>query len=67
MKELCYDTWRRRELYEFFSPMSNPFYSVTFNLDVTELYDYVKSQGLSFYYALTYLVTKAVNSVGALR
>lgn len=67
MKELCYDTWRRRELYEFFSPMSNPFYSVTFNLDVTELYDYVKSQGLSFYYALTYLVTKAVNSVEALR
>ena len=67
MKELCYDTWRRRELYEFFSPMSNPFYSVTFNLDVTELYDYVKSQGLSFYYALTYLVTKAANSVEALR
>lgn len=67
MKELCYETWKRRELYEFFSAMSNPFYSATFNLDVTELYDYVKRHGLSFYYALTYLVTKAVNSVEALR
>lgn len=67
MQTIDYEKWERRELYEFFSPMSNPFFSVTFNLDVTELYDYVKPRGLSFYYALTYLVTKAVNSVTALR
>lgn len=67
MQTIDYEKWERRELYEFFSPMSNPFYSVTFNVDVTELYDYVKPKGLSFYYALTYLVTKAVNSVRALR
>lgn len=67
MQSIDYGKWERRELYEFFSPMSNPFFSVTFNLDVTELYDYVKSRNLGFYYALTYLVTKAVNSVRALR
>lgn len=67
MQTIDYEKWERRELYEFFSPMSNPFFSVTFNVDVTELYDYVKPRGLSFYYALTYLVTKAVNSVTALR
>ncbi len=67
MQRISFDEWERRELYGFFADMSNPFYSVTFNLDVTELYEYVKTRGLSFYYALTYLVTRAVNSVRALR
>lgn len=67
MQRISFDEWERRELYGFFADMSNPFYSVTFNLDVTELYEYVKPRGLSFYYALTYLVTRAVNSVRALR
>lgn len=63
MVKIDYDNWERRELFEFFSAVSQPFYSVTFNLDVTKLYNYTHSRGLSFYYALTYLVTKAVNSV----
>lgn len=67
MEKLDFNTWERKELYGFFANMSNPFFSVTFNLDVTELYDYVKPRGLSFYYALVYLVTKATNSVPALR
>ena len=40
---------------------------MTFNVDVTEVYAYAKRSGLSFYYALVYLVTKAVNSVEAFR
>lgn len=63
MVKIDYDNWERRELFEFFSAVSQPFYSVTFNLDVTNLYNYTHSRRLSFYYALTYLVTKAVNSV----
>lgn len=63
MVKIDYENWERRELFEFFSAVSQPFYSVTFNLDVTKLYNYTHSRGLSFYYALTYLVTKAVNSV----
>ena len=63
MTEIDYKTWERRELFEFFSNVSHPFYSVTFNVDVTRLYDYTHSRGLSFYYGLCFLVTKAVNSV----
>lgn len=63
MTEIDYESWERRELFEFFSNVSQPFYSTTFNLDVTKLYDYTHSRGLSFYYALCYLATKAVNSV----
>ena len=63
MIKIDYENWERRELFEFFSAVSQPFYSVTFNLDVTNLYNYTHNRRLSFYYALTYLVTKAVNSV----
>ena len=34
--------WPRRELFEFFSPMSQPFFSVTFRQDVTRLYQFAK-------------------------
>lgn len=61
------ETWPRRELYEFFSGMSNPFYSVTFRQDVTALYEYTKREGISFYYALIYLCTRAANEVEAFR
>lgn len=65
MREVDPGTWPRREVFEFFSPLSNPFYSLCFRLDVTELYDYVKARGLSFYYALVYLSTLAVNRTEA--
>ncbi len=50
-------------MFEFFSAVSHPFYSVTFRVDVANLYRYVKERHLSFYYAMGYLVTDAVNSV----
>lgn len=56
-------SWPRRELFEFFSRMSQPFYSVTFKQDVTRLYQFTKEHRLSFYYALVYLCTQAVNRV----
>lgn len=59
--------WQRKELFDFFSSVSNPFYSVTFRLDVTRLYEFAKEQRLSFYYSLIYLSTNAINSVEAFR
>ena len=38
MKEINMDLWGRKEIFDFFSTVSNPFYMVTFRLDVTELY-----------------------------
>lgn len=67
MRKVNKDTWSRREIFDFFSKISNPFYSVTFSVDVTEVYACAKRSGLSFYYALVYLVTKAINSVEAFR
>lgn len=61
------NAWERKEIFEFFSGVSNPFYSVTFNVDVTDAYNFAKQNGVSFYYAMTYLATKALNSVEAFR
>lgn len=59
------ENWERREIFDFFSGSSDPFYMVTFKQDVTNLYRYAKEKGISFYYALVYLCTEAVNSVDA--
>ena len=47
--------------------LDQPFYSVCFRVDVTQLHTYTKTHGLSFYYVMTYLVTQAVNEVENLR
>lgn len=58
-------TWPRKEIFDFFSGVSNPFYAVTFRQDVTELYWFCKKKRLSFYYALIYLCCEALSDVPA--
>lgn len=60
-------TWPREGHYRFFAPMSHPFYALTFPVDVTALRGYVKARGLSFYAALVFLVTKAMEDVEEFR
>ena len=65
MKGDVYERWERKELFGFFSGVSDPFYSVTFRLDVTRLYELCKARGLPFYYALVWLSAKAINDTPA--
>ena len=58
-------SWPRRELFEFFSPISDPFYAVSFRLDVTKLRAFTKERGLSFYHSLIWLCTRALERVDA--
>lgn len=59
--------WPRKEIFDFFSRVSNPFYAVTFRQDVTELRSYCKAHHLSFYYGLIYLCCKAMEEVPEFR
>ncbi len=59
------EKWERKEIFDFFSAASAPFYMVTFKQDITKLYRYVKERGISFYYALVYLCSEAINSIEA--
>lgn len=65
MKKIDIKTWKRREIFEFFSSVACPYYSVTFTLDVSRVYSFAKEQGLSFYYCMCWLCTQAVNRVEA--
>lgn len=62
-----YESWPRREKYEFFCAADQPFYNLGYRLNVTNAYSFAKKNGVSFYMVLTYLVTKAINSVEAFR
>ena len=66
-RAIDYESWPRRKMYEFFSAADQPFYNVAFRLDVTRAYNFAKENSLSFYMVMTYLVTKAINSVEAFR
>ena len=59
--------WPRREVYDFFSRIDDPFYMVTFQTDVTAVREYTKRNNLSFYYTTVYLCTAACNAVPAFR
>lgn len=59
--------WPRREVYDFFSRIDDPFYMVTFQTDVTAVREYTKRNNLSFYYTMVYLCTAACNAVPAFR
>lgn len=59
--------WPRRAIFEHFSRTAHPFYSVTFQLDVTPLVSWCKREQLSFYYALVGLCTRAINDTEAFR
>lgn len=65
MQKLAMDQWERKEIFDFMSALSDPFYTVCFNIDVTNVYEYTHRKNLSFYYALIYLVTQSVNEVPA--
>ena len=64
-QEIDLETWARKEHYAFFAPMSHPFYSLTFPVDVTALRRRCKQEGLSFCSAMVFGVTKAMEGVEA--
>ena len=63
--EIDRESWPRRRLYEHFRPMSDPFYALTFPVDVTPLRAWCGRTGCSFYPALVYGVTRAMERVDA--
>ncbi|MFR5810300.1 MAG: CatA-like O-acetyltransferase, partial [Flavonifractor plautii] len=59
------ETWPRRAHYDFFTPMSDPFYTLTFPVDVTPLRAWCRGRSLPFYPAMVFAVTKAMEAVDA--
>ncbi len=61
------ETWPRKDAYQLFSRGYLPYFSVTTPLDVTELCRFTKKEGLSFYRAMVYIVSRAMNELKPFR
>ncbi len=67
MKKIDINNWDRREHYEFFRRSDYAHYHIGTNLDITNFKAKTKAQGIPFSFAMTYMVTAAMNEVEAFR
>jgi chloramphenicol O-acetyltransferase type A len=63
MKEFDVENWNRNVQYKLFKTYEDPFFNITANLDVTNLYRYCKQHNLSFSLACLYVAIKSVNEI----
>ena len=61
------ESWNRKDAYGLFSRGYLPFFAVTTPLDVTELCRSTEKEGLSFYRAMVYIVTRTMNELEPFR
>ena len=61
------NSWSRKDHFEFFTAMDEPFFGITIQLDMTQAYNYCKTKGypLSLYYL--YAASWASNQVEAFK
>lgn len=62
-REIDIENWKRRETFEHFLNYDSPFFNITANLDVTNLYRFCKEKGLSFALASLFYSLKTVNEI----
>lgn len=67
MKKIDLNQWERKEHYLFFSSLDIPQYSITFDVDISHLYQFVKDKSLSFYFTFMFCVMKTVNQIDAFK
>ena len=63
MKEFDVENWNRKTQYNFFKGYEDPFFNLTSNLNVTNLYTYCKQHKLSFSLACLYVALKTMNEI----
>jgi chloramphenicol O-acetyltransferase type A len=61
------DQWKRKPHYEFFKTFQQPFFGVTANVNVTEVFHYCKSYKVSFFLYYLHKSLCAVNRVEAFK
>lgn len=65
--EVDIKNWPRKTTYEFFKDYEDPFFNFTGNLDVTSVYRFCKSNGLSFALTALYYSLVAANEIREFR
>lgn len=60
-QKLDLDTWNRKEHFQFFKQMEEPFFGVTVRIDCTKAYENAKASGTSFFVYYLHKTLQAVN------
>ena len=67
MKEIDLEGWNRKEHFEFFSQMDEPFFGLVQTVDATIAYKHCKREGISFFSYYLHCVLLAINAIENLR
>lgn len=57
------NTWNRKEHFEFFKQMEEPFFGLTVSIDCTNAYTIARQIGVSFYTFYLHKTLLAVNQI----
>ncbi|PCI00349.1 MAG: chloramphenicol acetyltransferase [Flavobacteriaceae bacterium] len=63
MKKIDIATWERKEVYEFFSGFSDPYFGLTAAVDVTKVIQRAKQDGKSVFGLYLHACIKAINTI----
>jgi chloramphenicol O-acetyltransferase type A len=67
MKEFDVENWYRKSQYQFFKTYEDPFFNITANIEVNNLYKFCKNNNLSFSLACIYVALKSMNDIEEFR
>ncbi|MGB7069219.1 MAG: CatA-like O-acetyltransferase [Pyrinomonadaceae bacterium] len=62
-RDVDIETWPRRTAFEYFRDYDDPFFNIAANLDVTQLYAYVKDSRLSYALAALFYSQESANEI----
>ena len=62
-KKIDLKSWNRKDIFEFYKDYEQPFFNVTANVNVTNLYKYCKENNYSFFVYCLYISTKIANNI----
>ncbi len=66
-KKINLATWKRLPQYEFFKTFDQPFFNITANINVTELYAYTKTNQLPYFYTMLHTLLKVIQTIPEFR
>jgi len=67
MEVVNVETWERKQHFEHFKKMHDPFFGVTIPFDVTKAYQFSKTNKLSFFGRYLHDCMRAINAIDALK
>ncbi len=63
MKEFDINSWNRKSQFDFFKTYDDPYFNLTTELNVTNLYDQCKKKNLSFFLACLHFAVESANEI----